>query len=316
MTEKEVTPVVHPVPHTKMLIVLLGPTGVGKTDLSIEIAKHFNTSIISCDSRQIYREMTIGTAVPAQEQLAVVPHFFIRTLSVEEYYNSWQFELQALQKIRELFATHDVVVMTGGSMLYIDAVCKGIDDIPTISLGLREELMELYEREGLEAIKAMLKELDPVFYQEVDLNNAKRVLHAVEVCRIAGVPYSSLRTNTPKDRGFNIVRIGLNRDREELYDRINRRVDQMLADGLEAEARSLYHLRHFNALNTVGYKEFFDYFDGKIDYEEAIRLIKRNSRHYAKKQLSWFLRDSDISWFASEQKEKIIAFLDTVQNFV
>ena len=294
---------------TKTLIVLLGPTGVGKTDLSIEIAKHFGTSIISCDSRQIYKEMYIGTAVPAPEQLAAVPHYFIQTLSVEDYYNSWQFEVQALEKIHELFESRDVVVMAGGSMMYIDAVCKGIDDIPTITPELREELMKVYEERGLEYMQELLKELDPVFYEQVDLSNAKRVIHAVEVCRMAGVPYSSLRTNTPKDRGFDIVRIGLNREKDELYERIDRRVDQMLADGLEAEARSLLPLRRLNALNTVGYKELFDYFEGVTDREEAIRLIKRNSRRYARKQLSWFRRDEDIRWFHPEARQDIFEYL-------
>lgn len=294
---------------TKTLIVLLGPTGVGKTDLSIEIAKYFGTSIISCDSRQIYKEMYIGTAVPAPEQLAAVPHYFIQTLSVEDYYNSWQFEVQALEKIHELFESRDVVVMAGGSMMYIDAVCKGIDDIPTITPELREELMKVYEERGLEYMQELLKELDPVFYEQVDLSNAKRVIHAVEVCRMAGVPYSSLRTNTPKDRGFDIVRIGLNREKDELYERIDRRVDQMLADGLEAEARSLLPLRRLNALNTVGYKELFDYFEGVTDREEAIRLIKRNSRRYARKQLSWFRRDEDIRWFHPEARQDIFEYL-------
>lgn len=293
----------------KTLLVLLGPTGVGKTDLSIELAKHYQTPIISCDSRQIYKEMRIGTAVPSEEQLTAVPHFFIQTISVRDYYNSWQFEVDALAKIRELFESRDVVLMTGGSMLYIDAVCKGIDDIPTIAPELRAELMDLYDREGLEPIRVMLKELDPVFYDQVDLNNGKRVLHAVEVCRMAGVPYSSLRTNTPKDRGFNIIRIGLNREREELYNRIDQRVDIMLSEGLETEARQLFPLRQLNALNTVGYKELFDYFEGKTDYDEAIRLIKRNSRRYARKQLSWFRRDTDIHWFHPDNREAIYDFL-------
>jgi len=293
----------------KTLVVLLGPTGVGKTDLSIDIAQHYHTSIISCDSRQVYKEMQIGTAVPTKEQLASVHHDFIQTISVQDYYNSWQFEVEALEKISELFETKDVVVMTGGSMLYIDAVCKGIDDIPTISPELRAELMDVFEKEGLEPIRAMLKELDPDFYEQVDLNNGKRVLHAVEVCRMAGVPYSSLRTNTSKDRGFNIIRIGLNREREDLYERIDKRVDVMLEEGLENEARTLFPLRHLNALNTVGYKEFFDYFGGQIDYEEAVRLVKRNSRRYARKQLSWFRRDDEIQWFHPDEKEKIIGFL-------
>ncbi len=293
----------------KTLVVLLGPTGVGKTDLSIDIAKYFHTSIISCDSRQVYKEMRIGTAVPTSEQLAAVHHYFIQTLSVHNYYNSWQFEVEAVAKIHDLFETNDVVVMTGGSMLYIDAVCKGIDDIPTISPELRAELMAIFENEGLDPIRAMLKELDPIFYEQVDLNNGKRVLHAVEVCRMAGVPYSSLRTNTFKDRGFNIIRIGLNRDREELYERIDKRVDLMLAEGLENEARSVFPWRDLNALNTVGYKELFDYFCGQTDYDEAIRLVKRNSRRYARKQLSWFRRDQDIRWFHPEEKEGIVNFL-------
>ncbi len=293
----------------KTLVVLLGPTGVGKTDLSIDLAKSFGTSIVSCDSRQIYREMKIGTAVPSEQQLAAVPHFFIRTLSVNAYYNSWQFEQQALEKIHELHEKQKVVVMAGGSMMYIDAVCKGIDDIPTIDPALRQSLMNRYEEEGLESIRLQLKQLDPVFYEQVDLNNAKRVLHAVEVCLMAGVPYSSLRTNVAKDRGFRIIKIGLMREKEELYDRINRRVDQMLQNGLMEEARSLYPYREYNALNTVGYKEWFDFFDGKIDEAEAIRLIKRNTRRYAKKQLSWFRRDGEIRWFHPDEKDRILTYL-------
>lgn len=294
----------------KRLIVLLGPTGVGKTDLSIEIARHFQTSVISCDSRQIYREMRIGTAIPSAEQLTAVPHFFIHTLSVKDYFNSWQFEQQALEKIRELHHTAEVVLMAGGSMMYIDAVCKGIDDIPSIDPDLRMQLIERMEKEGLETIRSLLRKLDPVFYEQVDLNNAKRVLHAVEVCMMAGKPYSALRTNSPKEREFDILKIGLNREKSELYDRINKRVDRMLEEGLEEEAHSLYPLRHLNPLNTVGYKEFFEYFDGQIDYPEAIRLIKRNSRRYAKKQLSWFRRDPDIHWFHPDDKEGIFRLME------
>lgn len=294
----------------KTLLVILGPTGVGKTDLSIGIARYFNASVVSCDSRQIYKEMCIGTAVPSEAQLAAVPHYFIQTLSVSAYYNSWQYEQQALETISRLHAENDVVVMTGGSMMYIDAVCKGIDDIPTIDPDLRRQLMTQLETEGLEAIRQRLKVLDPVFYDVVDLQNAKRVLHAVEVCLMSGKPYSSLRTNTARDRGFRIVKLGLQREREELYERIDRRVDLMLAEGLEEEARSLYEMRHLNALNTVGYKEFFSYFDGTIDKEEAIRLIKRNSRHYAKKQLSWFRRDEEIHWFHPDAENEVFDFLN------
>ena len=294
----------------KTLLVLLGPTGVGKTDLSIELARHYRTSVISCDSRQIYKEMNIGTAVPEREQLAAVPHFFIQTVSVRDYFNCWEFEQQALRKIRELFEERDVVVMAGGSMMYIDAVCKGIDEMPTIDDEVRASVKEMFERDGIEALRLLLKKLDPEWYARVDLKNGKRVMHALEVCLMTGKPYSSFLMRTVKEREFNIVKIGLNREREELFDRINRRVDIMVESGMEEEARALYPLRHLNALNTVGYKEWFDYFDGKFDREEAIRLIKRNTRRYAKKQLTWYRNDSDIHWFHPSQKEEIRSILD------
>ncbi|WP_292270944.1 tRNA (adenosine(37)-N6)-dimethylallyltransferase MiaA [Butyricimonas sp.] len=294
----------------KTLLVLLGPTGVGKTDLSIELARHYRTSVISCDSRQIYKEMNIGTAVPEREQLAAVPHFFIQTVSVRDYFNCWEFEQQALRKIRELFEERDVVVMAGGSMMYIDAVCKGIDEMPTIDDEVRASVKEMFERDGIEASRMLLKKLDPEWYARVDLKNGKRVMHALEVCLMTGKPYSSFLTRSVKEREFNIVKIGLNREREELFDRINRRVDIMVESGMEEEARALYPLRHLNALNTVGYKEWFDYFDGKFDREEAIRLIKRNTRRYAKKQLTWYRNDPDIHWFHPSQKEEIRSILD------
>lgn len=294
----------------KTLIVLLGPTGVGKTDLSIELARYYDTSIISCDSRQIYKEMCIGTVVPGREQLEAVPHFFIQTESVHNYFNCWEFEQQALRKIRELFEEREVVVMVGGSMMYIDAVCKGIDEMPTVDEEVRQSVKEMHEREGIEALRLLLRKLDPVSYGTVDLKNAKRIMHALEVCLTTGQPYSSFLTGSVKKREFAIVKIGLNRDREELFDRINRRVDQMVVDGMEAEARALYPLRHLNALNTVGYKEWFDYFDGKFDREEAIRLIKRNTRRYAKKQLTWYRNSSDIHWFHPSQKAEILSTLD------
>ena len=288
------------------LVILLGPTGVGKTELSLQVAERFGSPIISSDSRQLYKDLPIGTAAPTPEQMARVRHYMVGTLNLTDYYSASNFEEDVISLLNTLHQTTPTVVMTGGSMMYIDAVCKGIDDIPTISPELRTGLMEVYEREGLESIRQMLKELDPVFYGQVDLNNGKRVLHAVEVCCMAGVPYSSLRKNTPKDRGFRIVRIGLNREREELYARIDRRVDLMLEEGLEDEARRLWPLRHLNALNTVGYKELFDYFEGKTDYAEAVRLIKRNSRRYARKQLSWFRRDDDIRWFHPDDYEGIV----------
>lgn len=296
----------------KTLLVLLGPTGVGKTDLSIELARHYRTSVISCDSRQIYKEMNIGTAVPEREQLAAVPHFFIQTVSVRDYFNCWEFEQQALRKIRELFEERDVVVMAGGSMMYIDAVCKGIDEMPTIDDEVRASVKEMFERDGIEASRLLLKKLDPEWYARVDLKNGKRVMHALEVCLMTGKPYSSFLMRTVKEREFNIVKIGLNREREELFDRINRRVDIMVESGMEEEARALYPLRHLNALNTVGYKEWFDYFDGKFDREEAIRLIKRNTRRYAKKQLTWYRNDSDIHWFHPSQKEEIRSILNSL----
>ncbi|WP_303179144.1 tRNA (adenosine(37)-N6)-dimethylallyltransferase MiaA [uncultured Butyricimonas sp.] len=296
----------------KTLLVLLGPTGVGKTDLSIELARHYRTSVISCDSRQIYKEMNIGTAVPEREQLAAVPHFFIQTVSVRDYFNCWEFEQQALRKIRELFEERDVVVMAGGSMMYIDAVCKGIDEMPTIDDEVRASVKEMFERDGIEALRLLLKKLDPEWYARVDLKNGKRVMHALEVCLMTGKPYSSFLTRSVKEREFNIVKIGLNREREELFDRINRRVDIMVESGMEEEARALYPLRHLNALNTVGYKEWFDYFDGKFDREEAIRLIKRNTRRYAKKQLTWYRNDPDIHWFHPSQKEEIRSILNSL----
>ncbi len=288
------------------LLVLLGPTGVGKTEWSIRVAEELNCPIISADSRQIYKGLNIGTAAPTKEQLQRVPHYFVAMLDPSEYYSASEFERDTLSLLSELHEKHPVVVMTGGSMMYIDAVCKGIDKIPTIDETLRSNLQELYQREGLDPIRQQLKILDPVFYNEVDLKNPKRVIHALEVCLMAGKPYSSLRTNPNKKRPFKIRKVGLTRHREELYDRINGRVDQMVADGLLDEARGLYPLRHLNALNTVGYKELFDYFDGNCSLEYAVEKIKQHSRNYARKQLSWFNRDKEIHWInLSEQAVKI-----------
>lgn len=297
---------------SKTLIVLLGPTGVGKTDLSIRLAQHFNTEITSSDSRQVYREMSIGTAVPEPEQLAQVKHHFIHSHSIHDYFSSYECEKETLALLEKLFTTRDQVLMVGGSMMYIDAVCKGIDDIPTIDPLLRKELLERYNREGIESIRLELKRLDPDFYNIVDLKNAKRVLHGLEVCLMSGKPYSSLRTNSAKKRDFKIIKIGLNRDRAQLYDRINKRVDQMVDEGLIEEARELFQYRHLNSLNTVGYKELFQHFEGTITEQDAIELIKRNSRRYAKRQLSWFRRDADIKWYHPEQEKEIIQFLDEI----
>ena len=281
----------------KTLLVLLGPTGVGKTALSIELAKRLKTEIISSDSRQIYKGMVIGTAAPTTEEMDGVTHHFIQTISPETYYSASEYETDVLQLLQKLFLKHQTVIMTGGSMMYIDAVCKGIDDIPTIDETLRKELYQLYVSEGIDSIRSQLRILDPVFYNQVDLKNHKRVIHALEVCLMSGKPYSSLRTGNAKERDFKIIKIGLTRDREELYDRINQRVDAMVQDGLIEEAERLYPLRHLNSLNTVGYKELFDYFDGKCTKEESVDRIKQHSRNYARKQMTWFKRDEDIIWY-------------------
>ena len=294
----------------KTLIVILGPTGVGKTDLSIRIAKHFNTVISSSDSRQVYREMSIGTAVPEKEQLEAVKHHFIHTHSIHDYFSSWECEKQTIELLTELYKEKDEVLLVGGSMMYIDAVCNGIDEIPTIDPELRQEVFAQYEKDGLESMKMQLKQLDPVFYDQVDLKNAKRVIHAVEICLMTGKPYSELRTNSKKKRDFKIVKIGLNRDRAELYSRINTRVDQMIEEGLIEEAKAIFEFRHYNSLNTVGYKELFEHFDGNISLEKAIELIKRNSRRYAKRQLSWFRRDEEIEWFHPDQEKEVLQYIE------
>jgi tRNA dimethylallyltransferase len=291
----------------KTLVVLMGPTAVGKTDLSISIAKALHAPIVSSDSRQIYREMRIGTAVPEPEQLAAVPHYFIGSRSIQEPYTAGRYEFDAVEVIEKLFLNVDYVVLSGGSGLYIDAVCLGIDAIPATNSETREMLKQRLKSEGIAALTDWLKRLDEDSYNTIDLNNHQRVIRALEVCIIAGVPYSTLRKNFEKTRNFDIVKIGLQRDREELYQRINQRVDMMMEQGLLEEARSLYEHRELNALNTVGYRELFDYFDGKITLEEAVELIKRNSRRYAKRQITWFNRYSDIAWFSPNDFDGIMA---------
>ena len=289
----------------KTLVVLLGPTGVGKTELSLKLAKFLESPVISADSRQLYKELVIGTAAPTKKEQAQVKHYFVGTLQLTDYYSASQYEEDVLSLLAGLFQTHENILMSGGSMLYIDAVCKGIDEIPTIDNALRADLRDLYQKEGIDPIRQQLKILDPVFYKQVDLQNHKRVIHALEVCLMAGKPYSSLRTNEPKPRPFRILKIGLQREREELYERINRRVDNMMEQGLLEEAYSLYHLRYQNSLNTVGYKELFNYFSGKWTREFAIEKIKQNTRIYSRKQITWFKRDKEIRWFQPEQVAEI-----------
>lgn len=296
------------------LIVLLGPTGVGKTELSLRVASHVGSPIISADSRQLYKELVIGTAAPTAEQLARVKHYFVGTLSLTDYYNASQFEEEVLVCLENLFQSASNVVMTGGSMMYIDAVCNGIDELPTVSQEIRTNLMKRFEAEGLDPIREELKRLDPQHYNEVDLNNYKRVIHALEICLMTGRPYSELRTNTKKTRPFRIIKIGLTRDREELCDRINARVDQMMRDGLLEEARHVYPYKHLNSLNTVGYKEMFNYLDGEWPLDFAVEKIKRNSRVYARKQMTWFKRDKEINWFHPDNIEGILTFLDEQLN--
>lgn len=291
------------------LITLLGPTGVGKTELSLKVAERFNSPIISSDSRQLYRDLPIGTAAPTPEQQERVKHYFVGTLNLTDYYSASQFETDVLALLAQLHATIPHVVMTGGSMMYIDAVCKGIDDIPTVTPEIREAIYQQFAQEGLAPILEELKAADPKHYEEVDRQNYKRVIHAVEICRMTGKPYSSFRTNTRKSRPFQIIKVGLTRDREELYDRINRRVDVMMEEGLLEEARSVYPYRALNALNTVGYKELFNYFSGEWTLDLAVEKIKRNSRVYARKQMTWFKHDPEIHWFHPDEEEAIFQFL-------
>ena len=280
----------------KTLIVITGPTGVGKTGKAIELAQSLGTEIVSADSRQLYRDIPIGTAAPTAEELAMVKHHFVGILGLEEYYNAAQFEVDALEVIKRIFAERDYAVMCGGSMLYVDAICRGIDDIPTISDEVRSRVAEMVATLSAEELRETLRSLDPAYHAIVDLNNTKRVAHAIEICLQAGVPYSTLRTGKAKPRDFEIVKIALNLPREELFDRINRRVDAMVEQGLEEEARRVYPLRHLNSLNTVGFKEMFAYFDGTMERGVAIERIKKNTRVYAKKQLTWFQRDTTVRW--------------------
>ena len=296
----------------KNLIVILGPTAVGKTDLSIGCAERYGSPIISCDSRQMYSGMCIGTAAPSQELLDRVKHYFIGNLELTDYYSAAMFEEEFMTLSSSLFREHDTLVMCGGSMMYIDAVCNGIDEIPTITDEVRAKAMSDFEEFGLDSLCLELKMRDPDLYNTIDLKNHKRVIHAIEVCRQTGRPFSELRTNTKKERPFNIIKIGLNIERELLFERISKRTEQMIAEGLIEESKSLLKYRNLNSLNTVGYKEIFAYFDGVFTLDEAIEKIKRNTRVYAKKQLTWFKRDKSIAWFNPSDVNEIFKYIDAV----
>lgn len=292
------------------LIVLPGPTGVGKTEFAIELATRLHCDIISCDSRQFYREMKIGTAAPDDEQMERAKHHFIRFLSVTDYYSVSLFERDVMALLPALFAENPVTVMTGGSMLYMDAICRGMDDIPDTDPAVRQKYIAMYQREGIAGLRLALKILDPVHYARVDLHNPRRIMRALEITESTGRPYSSFLTAPERERDFRIIRAGLTRERGELYRRIDRRVDIMLEKGLEKEAESLLSYRGLNALNTVGYREMFSWFDGLITREQAVGLIKRNSRRYARKQLTWWNRDSEIKWFDASDSVEIISWIE------
>ncbi|MDR1814885.1 MAG: tRNA (adenosine(37)-N6)-dimethylallyltransferase MiaA [Tannerella sp.] len=293
------------------LFVLLGATAVGKTDVAITIAQSLNCPVISADSRQLYKELRIGTAVPPPDVLQTVRHYFIATRSVTDYYSASMYENEALKLISELHPAYPNLLLCGGSMLYIDAVCNGIDEMPTITDDVRRALRQQFDCEGLDGILAELQRSDPDYFNEVDKKNYRRVIHAVELCRMTGMPYSRLRTHIIKTRPFRIIKLGLERDRQELYERINARVDTMIRDGLVREAQDLYPLRGLNALNTVGYKELFAYFDGACSIDEAIDKIKSNTRCYARKQMTWFHRDPSINWFHPDDTCAMLKLLNT-----
>lgn len=294
----------------KTLVVLLGPTAVGKTELSLKLAEHLKSPIISADSRQLYSELKIGTAAPTPEQLARVKHYFIGTLHLTDYYSAAQYEQDALSEMERLFQEHDKLLMTGGSMMYIDAVIKGIDDIPTVDEETRQMVKEHFEKDGLDVLAAELKMLDPEYYQIVDLKNHKRVVHALEICYMTGKTFTSFRKAEIKKRPFKILLIGLQRPREELFRRIGLRVDQMMAGGLLEEVKSVQLYRELNALNTVGYKEILKYLDGEWPLDMAVEKIKRNTRIYAKKQMTWFKKNENIKWFNPDDSEAIIEYID------
>jgi tRNA dimethylallyltransferase len=293
----------------KTLIVLVGPTAIGKTDLAITLAKQFSTEIISADSRQFFREMEIGTAKPSAEELAAAPHHFINSHSIQTLFSTGDFEVQALKLIGELFVKKDVLIMVGGSGLYIDAVCKGLDEMPETDLSIREQLNQLMAAEGLEPIRKQLSELDPEYHQQVDQSNPQRMIRGLEFFLSTGLKLSSFFTNSKKQRPFKILKIGLNMARPLLYQRINQRVDQMMEKGLLDEVERLQQYRHCNALNTVGYSELFDHLDRKVTLAEAVDKIKQNTRRFAKRQLTWFRKDDSTTWFEPGQTDAVISYI-------
>ncbi len=299
----------------KNLIIIAGPTAVGKTALSIELAKFYNCPIISADSRQFYKEMSIGTAKPTKEEMQDVPHYFIDNISIHDTYNVGQFEREAIECIDTLFKEHEQLILVGGSGLYINAILNGVDEFEEIPSHIREQLIKDYEEKGLTYLQEELKQKDEVYYNQVDLNNPQRIMRALEVCIHTQKPYSSFRTKEKKQRSFDTINILINTDREVLYNRINKRVDMMMQNGLLEEVKSLYPHKHLNALNTVGYKELFDFIENKCSLEEAVNLIKQNSRRYAKRQLTWFNHQGDFETFEPTDLEKLKAYLDIVTQF-
>ncbi len=294
----------------KLLVVVAGPTAIGKTAFAITLAEHFHTVILSADSRQIFKEMSIGTAKPNATQLSSVTHYFINHVSIHEPYNAGQYETEAIALLDQLFSEKDIVILCGGSGLYIDAVCKGFDEVPKANEATRQYLSALYKTEGIEGLKKLLAEKDTEYYNTVDKNNPQRILRALEVCLTSGKPYSSFRKATIKIRPFNTLKIALNTERETLYHNINERVDSMMKEGLEAEAKDLYAYKENNALQTVGYEDFFQYFDGRINKQEAVALIKQHTRNYAKRQLTWFRKDKDYHWLQPHETNKAIALIE------
>lgn len=295
----------------KTLFVIVGPTGVGKTSLCLKVAEHLNTVIINADSRQVFKEIPVGTAAPTKDERKSIRHFFVGNLHINEYYNASKYEQDVLKLLNILFKYKDNVIMSGGSMMYVDAVCKGIDDIPSVDDNIRKTLQERFDKEGLSGISKELALLDPDYYAIVDKNNHKRIIHALEICLSTGKPYSSFRKNTTKERPFRIIKIGLNMDRQRLYERIDLRVEQMIHDGLIQEALNVYKYKDLNALNTVGYKETFEYLDGLCTLDNAIFRIKSNTHKYCRKQLTWFRRDPNIHWFSPDNIEEIINYINT-----